>query len=521
MGVASAQSSDSFSYEFAVDEDGFTVVNINYTADRSSGSSWVLVPRFSEWTNRTVRGEVTEWYLRDTDELTGEPHYFYEALSFSFRTDQSQFEMDLQFNLSVAAMIIEPDGIFYSPQIGFEQGRFKAKVILPDGFDIKKGEAVAYDSVTGRAVVSGNVGADSNQVVFDNVPEGANLMRIEVGFKTLDETPESLTLESGVFAFETVSRYEEYARGILALFNETYEDLVGLFNVTLESAEAQFFLPDFNSLFAVGGYVPFVAERMGDIHINLVFTRYVEGYIEVIALHELVHHFLWKAGISPGDLLWFHEGMAQYVSIETANKLGYEGSSMMKEELEQNVLRLKSGIGEDFGFLTKWSPSRQPPDMGSYYIAAYCAVTQLAENRGGLDYYIRFFREINGETVDTNAAIGYYLSLAADESVVTSLNSWGFGIPDLYLFSPSLQGVEEVLDRVDPVFQPYKFLAEVLYRQAFLNAREDNLEEMQIYLAATVLVARLAPVLTLITVSGILFGAVLLALRDKGVFSSY
>jgi len=260
---------------------------------------------------------------------------------------------------------------------------------------------------------------------------------------------------------------------------------------------------------------------MGDIHINLVFTRYVEGYIEVIALHELVHHFLWKAGISPGDLLWFHEGMTQYVSIETANKLGYEGSSMMKEELEQNVLRLKSGIGEDFGFLTKWSPSRQPPDMGSYYIAAYYVVSRLAGPRGGLEYYSRFFKAVNDETVDTNAAIGYYLSLAADESVVTTLNSWGFGIPDLYLFSPSLRGVEEVLDRVDPVFQPYKFLAEVLYRQAFLNAREENLEEMQIYLAAAVLVARMAPVLTLITVSGILFGAILLALKDKGVFSSY
>ncbi len=518
VGITFAQPLDLFSYEFTVDEDGFTIVNVTYWTDRASGSSWVLVPRFSEWTYNAVRGEITEWYLRDTQELIDEPHYFYEAFCFSFRSDGSEFQANVQFNLSIAAMIIEPDGIFYSPQIGFEEGRFKATVALPDGFRVKRGEAVAFDRV-GRVIASGTVGSDSSRVLFDYVPERESLMRIEVGFRTLNETAESVTFENGIFTFETVLRYEEYAQEILVLFNETYEDLVSLFNVTLESAEARFFLPDFNSLFSVGGYVPFVAERMGDIHINLVFTRYVEGYIEVIALHELVHHFLWRAGISPEDLLWFHEGMAQYVSIEFANELGYEGSSMMKQEIEDGIPGVKRMTGEDFGYLKAWSPARSPVDMGRYYVAAYYVVSQVAESRGGLEYYARFFELISGEEVDSNAAIGYYLSLAAGESVVTELNSWGFEIPDLYVFSPSLRSVEEVLDEVDPIFQPYKFLAELLYRQAFLNAREENTEEMQLFLAVAVLVARLAPLLTLITVSGILFGAILLALREEGVFS--
>lgn len=521
MSLTFAQPLELFSYEFVIDEEGFTMVNITYRTDTDSGSSWILVPRFSEWIYEAARGEITEWNLRDTEEVIDEPYYFYEAFCFSFRSDGSEFQMNVQFNLSIAAMIIEPEGIFYSPQIGFEKGRLKAKVVLPEGFSVKQGEALVLGDRGSYRPSS--ISPSSDSVLFDSVPETENKMRIQVGFKTLNETAEYATLENGVFTFETVLRYEEYARGIMALFNKTYADLVDLFNVTLESAEARFFLADFNSLFEVGGYVPFVAERMGDIHINFVLTRYVEGYIEVVALHELVHHFLWKAGISAQALLWFHEGMAQYVSIEIANKLGYEGSSMMKQELDRSVdaLGLKSMVGKDLGFLTGWSPSRQPANMGTYYVAAYYVVSEIAEPRGGLDYYSRFFRTINGETVDSNAAIGYYMSLAAEESVVTTLNSWGFGIPDLYIFSPSLRSVEEVLDEVDPVFQPYKFLAELLYRQALLNAQEENTVKMQIYLAAAVLVSRLAPLLTLVTISAVLFGAILLALREKGVFSSY
>lgn len=518
LSITSAQPLESFYYEFTVDEDGFTFVNITYDTDGAFGDSWIFIPRFSEWANRTLRGEITEWYLCDIEELTGEPHYFYEALCFSFESDESGFQMNIEFNLSTGAMIIEPDGIFYSPQIGFEKGRLKAKVVLPHGFSVKQGEALAFGNRGSYRPSS--VGSGSNYVLFDNIPETENRMRIEVGFRTLKEEAESVTLENGVFAFETVPRYEEYAEGVMNLFNETYEDLVDLFNVTLDGAEARFFLPDFESLFSVGGYVPFVAERMGDIHINFVFTRYVEGYLEVIALHELVHHFLWKAGISPKALLWFHEGIAQYVSIEFANELGYEGSRMMKEEIEDGILRLRGMTGGNFGYLKGWSPSRPPADMGPYYVAAYYVVSELAEQRGGLEHFARFFELINGEEVESNPAIGYYLSVAAGESVVTELNGWGFEIPDLYVFSPSLRSVEDVLDEVDPVFQPYKFLAELLYRQAFLNAKEENTEEMQVLLAAAVLVARLAPLLTLITVSGVSFGAILLALREEGVFSS-
>ena len=514
--LASAASAGLFNYEFVVDSEGSTTVNIVYTTEEASGSSWVLVPKFSDWANNTIMGTVTSWFLNDSENVAGGSFYFYEVLFFSFTSDGAEFEMHFQYNVTTAAMIIEPDGIFYSPQIGFELGNsLEAAVDLPSGFEVN--DVLAYGSLGSYSPIS----RSSTHVVFDSIPETENLLRIEIGFSTANKEPELLEITDGIFSFETVPRYAEYARSILDLYNRTYNDLVDLFNVTLEDANVRFFIPDFESLFSIGGYVPFTSNRMGDIHINFVFTRYVEGYIEVIALHELVHHFLWKAGVSPRGLLWFHEGMAQYVSMGIANTIGFEGAGTMINEMETAISELKLVVGEDFGFLQQWSITSQPQDVGSYYAAAYHVVKSLAENQSGLAYYARFFKLMNGETITSNSELGYYLSLTSKESVAESLNIWGFNVPDLYLYSPMLGNVKRVLSEVNPLFQPYKYIAELLYEQALSNARQDSVNEMNFFLTAAISVAKLAPLLTLMTVSGILFIIILLALKNKGVFWNY
>ncbi|MBS7615509.1 hypothetical protein KEJ18_07275, partial [Candidatus Bathyarchaeota archaeon] len=312
--------------------------------------------------------------------------------------------------------------------------------------------------------------------------------------------------------------YIEYATSILDLYNKTYSDLVDLFNATLEEANVKFFIPDFESLLSIGGYVPFSSNRMGDININFVFTRYVEGYIEVIALHELVHHFLWKAGISPKSLLWFHEGMAQYVSMEIAKQMGYEGMEEISRQMEESVAYLKKLVGENFGFIQDWSMNRQPENIGYYYTAAYYVVRSLAEKDSELEYYARFFKTLKGQLISSNAELVYYLSLASNKSIAEHLNNWGFNIPDLYLYSPLLEEAIKVLDGINPIYQPYKYLARLLYEQALSKAKQDTVGEMQFYLAAAIIVAKLAPLLTITTVSGVLFAAILLLLKNKGVF---
>jgi hypothetical protein len=514
----SAVSTGLFSYEFLVDKEGFTTVNITYTTAEPNGSSWVLVPKFSNWVNHTAEGSVTDWSLRNSDEFSNGTFYFYEVLFFSFKSDGQEFVMNIQFNFTTGAMIIEPDGIFYSPQIGFKSGNgLKATVIFPSGFRVNANDALAF----GNSDSYGPSSISSTRVVFDNIPSTENLIRIEIGFNTGNQKPKLVESTNGTFTFETVSRYAEYARSILNLYNRTYNSFVDLFNVTLKGANVQFYLPDFASLLSEGGYTPFTSNTIGDIYINFAFTRFPEGYIEVIALHELVHHFLWRAGISPQAMLWFHEGMAQYVSMEIADKMGYEGAEMMIKDMTTLVSQLKKEVGEDFGYLEGWSMTNQPQDPSPYYAAAYYIVSSLAENHGGLAYYASFFKLINGKSVTSDTALCYYLSLTSEESVAESLDRWGFNVPDLYVYAPLLENAKKIIDEVNPLDQPYKYLAELLYEQALSNARQDSINQLQFYLTAAISVAKLAPLLTLITISGILFVAILLVLKSRGVFWNY
>jgi len=478
-----------------------------------------LVPKFSPWVNRTLKGQVTQWSLHDSYEFTGFSNPFYEALQFSFKSSDGEFEMVIQYNHSLAAMIIEPNGIFFSPQIGFEKGnKAEITVILPKDFIINKDEIIALGS--NSTYRPSFIDQNENMLSF-NIPETENFLRVEIGFKTKNQSTDLRELHSGIFTFETPARYAEYAWQILDFYNRTYDELVDLFNVTLRDARVRFFLPEFNLLLSIGGYVPFISEKLGDIHLNIMYTRTVEGQIEVIALHELVHHFLWKAGISPQRLLWFHEGMAQYVSIEIGNEYGYEGAYLMKQQIQMGISQVRMRFKDNFGFLQKWSPTYSPQDIGSCYVASYYIISELAEKRGGLDYYKRFFRMLKNERIEDNAILAYYLSLASNESIVEVLNNWGFKIPDLYVYSPLLNEAKILIENVSRLFEPYRSIAETLYKGAVFNADRKNEDRMQIYLIAAILIAKLAPILTLITVTLLVYCLLLFLLKARKVFSDY
>ncbi|MFQ6065625.1 MAG: hypothetical protein ACE5L6_09160, partial [Candidatus Bathyarchaeia archaeon] len=230
---------------------------------------------------------------------------------------------------------------------------------------------------------------------------------------------------------------------------------------------------------------------------------FVRGTLEVIALHELVHHFLFKAGLSPSDFLWFHEGMAQYISIEVADELGYMGASTERDRLRVGALQL-APYGEDFSFLQEWKPETQPVDVTALYVASYHIVSKLAKKYGGLDYYERFFELIEGKEVEDNSVLGYYLSLAADTSVAPDLRKLGFDIVDLYSLPALVDEAERAVYGLSPAFQPYRFLAEYLYKQGLTYLEKGDTEKASQYLEVSISLARSAPLLTLITVAAIL-----------------
>ncbi len=496
--VSGLAASDVYDYSFTVDEDGFTQIKVDFTSPRAEGTSWVFVPKFSDYVRAVSSGLIVHSETVETNQVVDEDYYFYQAFRFSFTSDGS-FDMTIQFNITGGALIIEPRGMFFSTQIGFDgDSRGRAEVFLPHASVI--GEAVALGTESRKPSEKG-----LNFVRFDPLDE--NLVRLQIEFTTSATEPSWLTLKQGVFSFRTVERYEKYATDVLSLFDLVYNNLTDLFNVTLDSVNVTFFIPDFETFLSVGGYIPFTGGKLGDIHINIFFVRAVEGTIEIIALHELAHHFLLAAGLSPGDLLWLHEGMTQYASIEVADELDYEGATYEKERLESGAAQLV----KDFQFLQHWSPDSPPANIGVYYVASYYVIAKLGEEYGGLDYYDKFFEFIKGAQVENDNVLTYYFSLAANTTVAPTLKELGFNIVDLYAYPELVQQAEDAISRLNPLFQPYKIIAEQFYEQALISYEEGDMEKAHYYIELAILVARLAPILTLITVSILIAAVVVIA----------
>ncbi|MFB0567198.1 MAG: hypothetical protein ACETVM_01240, partial [Candidatus Bathyarchaeia archaeon] len=424
------------------------------------------------------------------------------VFEFSF-VSGSSFQMKIQFNMTEGALIIEPRGIFFSPLTGFHPdsaGKSTAEILFPSNYKVKE------EFIASSSGISTHTTPNSNSVLFDLQD---NLERLQIEFETAATEPTWKQLNQSVFNFRTAKRYEHYASEILTLFNAVYDDFTDLFNVTLEDIDVQFFIPEFDMLLSVGGYIPFIEQTLGEININIFFVRAVNGTIQAIALHELVHHFLWKAGLSPDLFLWFHEGSSQFVSIETVDDLGYEGADMERSRLEQGASQFISQYGENFGFLQDWTPKNQPMDVTRNYVASYYVVSRLAEEHGGLDFYERFFKLIRGSKIENNDELAFHLSFAANASVDLKLKRWGFNIHLLYTINQSeispelIYEAEKAVDGLSPVFLPYNLIAKFLYQQALLRLERGDYDGANQLLNAAISLANLAPLLTLLTLVAI------------------
>jgi hypothetical protein len=501
-----ASSDSSFSYTFTVDQEGVTATVINFESTESNGSSWVIVPK--NWTNtpNVNSGTITNSSLVDTKNVVGESEYFYRAYEFTYQSNQSSgfFNMTIEVNMDNGALIIGDRGIFFSPLIGFDYpgSSGTATVVFDSSLTVNSNNAIAIGNFNHEPTK-----VSAHLAVFSL---SENLLRLQIEF-TSSVATETTTLEDAnkIFNFNTPKSYAAYASEILNLYDKIYANYTRLFNVTLTPpVEVQFFLPDFNEFLSIGGFTPFTQAGAGTININIFFIRAINGTIEVIAAHELVHHFLIKAGLSPNNFLWFHEGMAQYISVNLVESLGYEGATDEKNTLEQESSQLIQGLGEqNLGFVQSWSPYNSPSNVGNYYVASYYVVSRLGQDYGGLDYYTRFFELMHGITVDDINVLTLYLSKAANASVALTLQHWGFSVIDFYT-SPDIREkiveAQKAIAAVNPLFEPYKFLAQSLYRQALLSFERGDMEGGTGLLQLAIIIANLAPILTLLTIVAIL-----------------
>lgn len=507
-----ASPSSFYNYRFTVDREGFTNVAINFNSTDAQGDSWIFVPKFSSW-NHTENRPLVSSSMVETNLVTGgSSQYFYQAFRFRYQAQTNGiFNMTISFGFSNGALIIEPRGMFYSPLIGFQSGSTgRVDVSFFTSFRVNSDLAFFVGSMGNYQPTQ----VQSNSLLFSRLQE--NMGRIQVEFSIGTSTPQYTTLKSNdnrTFSFKSVTRYQNYTREVLKLYDQIYSNFTRLFNITLDNVAVQWFLPDFQTLLTVGGFVPFTGKELGEININIVFIRAVNGTVGVIAAHELVHRFIGKTGISPDNFLWLHEGMAQYISVTTVASLDYEGAKQEKDNLENSATALIQQLADDnFSViqLQDWSPSYQPPnvEVAYLYTAAYYVVSQMPKivQQDGLDYYGRFFKLINGVKVNNLNVLALYLSTAANASVALSLQRWGFTVTDLYgsPVSEMIKDAGKTVEGVNPIFQPYKSFAEYFYQQALLSSEKGDWERAKSLLQLAVTMANLAPLLTFLTIIALL-----------------
>jgi hypothetical protein len=501
----------SFSYTFNVNADGATDVQIDFSSSDNSGSYWVVVPKSSDWnyTYAPTTASFQHSTAPTTDVGLGELA-FYQVFMFQY-TSSLSFSLRIQFSFEDGALIVDDHGIFFSSQIGYQkvgQTSGTAEVLFDSHMTVNSGNAVGIGSQTFSPDET------SSRRVFFNLPANEDLIRLQIEFSTtLPLQSTTVDSESQIFSFDTPSKYEIYASNILKVYDEVYSNFTRLFHVSLNPPIGiQFFLPSFEELLTLGGFTPFSSLGAGTININVFFIRAVNGTIEVIAVHELVHHFLIEAGVSPNTFLWFHEGMAQYVSVTFVEQLGYEGATEEKNSLEQSAQQLISYLrGENFGSLQPslqdWSPSASPQDVGNYYVAAYYVVSRLAQDYDGLSFYSRFFDLIRGVDLSNIDILTLYFSRAANASVALTMQSWGFNVVDLYTsinVRDKITEAQKAISAVNPFFQPYKFIAEQLYEQALVSFQHGDNQGGMNLLELAILIANLSAVLTFLTIAAIL-----------------
>jgi len=349
-------------YRCVLLEDGYATVSVGFRDASNTGLSafWTLVPRNqSDYRITVTSGEVLRQDIGPASTPGGGSYVFYSNLTTEYR---GPLEFSIDWNVSYATLIAEPDALYYSPAIACSPGvRILFNLTLPETTK----SISEYDPIPVL---------QSNRTLIFALESH---YRVGVAFKVSGPL-RTVLLNSSRFRFRVPSRYEEMGRRLLGFYENVTEILDEIFNATLTSVNVEFFVPGTLSELSTGGFVPIAsAYRLGTIYLNIFYSRTEKGYMEAIAAHELVHHYLATSGISP-DVLWFHEGMANYVGIKVSEFSGLGGADL-DDDLLQEALALPAG---QRAFALAWSISQPVTGYSPYqhYASAFHIVATIAQN---------------------------------------------------------------------------------------------------------------------------------------------
>jgi hypothetical protein len=418
--VLAQEPSAKYTYNMTFDQDGFTAVDILYDSGSvGSGVSWVAVPKnFTETTMLVLKGTITSvGRVAYQSGDGGNVNPFYDNLTFSYTSSEGPFSVRLRFNMTSGAMIVEPNGFFYSPQIAVpSSASVQAVLTFPDGvesLDEIQPTPVRVDTYLSRPEVLFNLPSES---------------RVAVTF-TVSWAQQTSHIREGKVEADVPSRYLDLGTRMVELYKGAIPLMGELFNSTVDLISMKFFAPSTLPQLSIGGYTPIdpTSFQAGTIYLNLFYFRAQSGTMETIAIHELAHQYEAHIGISP-ELLWVQEGLANYVAVQMGKPLNYD-TIPTATELETTA----SELSGNYGMIQYWRPGGTAGSLFQYYAASYEVFKTLGDEHGGLSLYSSFFLELpdlKDGLKSTNVAV-YELGLAARTNLASQFTAWGFELVDL------------------------------------------------------------------------------------------
>ncbi|MDW8041708.1 MAG: hypothetical protein RMJ75_02745 [Nitrososphaerota archaeon] len=372
-------------------------VNVEALKDLSINEFWLLLPK------EPVKWSVVPDAVTRTSDLPEdfEGRLVYSNVTFDLRPLKG--ELKVSYSFKHACLLMGDRGLLITPLIVYGPPvRGKLEISLTD-------VALRVISVDPPAT---RLRASNESFEFRHeLPSFIN--RVVVNFRAIEEPIELFTSKG--FTVRAQQRYSNDARTIIDTFTNVTGTLKELFGVEVSALVVDFFLPrDHRS--GPEGYAPVPVGEVGSIKLNLILLRRIQGSLEVTALHELVHHYLFAVGVGAGAT-WFHEGLAVYLSVELGKRLGLRAAEVLEEELRRTATH------SDQIDLREWR-SGEMRDR-AWYAAAYTLIDELFKlDRPGMLKAISDLKSLEGGLSSSEQVIAH-LSKYLNEEAIETLSKVG------------------------------------------------------------------------------------------------
>jgi len=408
-----------FTYEFTIHENGTVSLVARFTSDEP-GRAWIMVPKFREY-SLSKDGITSTSLQRDT------AYYFYSNLTFQFEAGAS---LQMSYSYRFGSFIVEPNGVFFSTLVGYDP-TYPGEVVvrMPASFEVEASFVDGREEDPSSKETSGGL----LYLTFPIPPGSDSGHRVMVVFKTTEE-PRLVNLTAGALTLTTPERYVDVAENVTEIYTRFQPAVSDVTDMPEIPISMRFFIPSDPEEIAVLGFTSVSSPALlmedvitpGKVSLNLMLVRYPESYLPETLVHELLHQYMLRAGLST-ELRWAHEGLAQYLSYLILRENGYPDAG--QEDI--NLSRLVFQEVRNLGFLQDWRGGGSPPDPATYYLASLYVFSDLGERYGGLGFYKKFFQEIraDGAEVDEIDELVYYLSRAAGEDLSDYFSALGFNLP--------------------------------------------------------------------------------------------